>query len=173
MFIIIFNIKRWRISENISNLEYLIENNFINEHIIQIIKSVSSDFYKTIGKSKLHSFYLFDEYLNKNEIKENCKFLNDFIDKYGFICEKHLNIIQNNLYSKETCELFLKMVKKYKKKFNVREEVLSNLLKFDIGYVIDILKNTSEKISNNILEILLDELRMEHNEEKCEKIRIF
>ena len=63
------------------------------------------------------------------------------------------------------------MVKKYKKKFNVREEVLSNLLKFDIGYVIDILKNTSEKISNNILEILLDELRMEHNEEKCEKIK--
>ena len=55
----------------------------------------------------------------------------------------------------------------------MREEVLSNLLKFDIGYVIDILKNTSEKISNNILEILLDELRMEHNEEKCEKIRIF
>ena len=63
------------------------------------------------------------------------------------------------------------MVKKYKKKFNVREEVLSNLLKFDIGYVIDILKNTYEKISNNILEILLDELRMEHNEEKCEKIK--
>ena len=54
------------ISENISNLEYLIENNFINEHIIQIIKSVPSDFYKTIGKSKLYYFYLFDEYLNKN-----------------------------------------------------------------------------------------------------------
>ncbi len=52
-------------------------------------------------------------------------------------------------------------------KFNVREEVLSNLLKFDIDYVIDILKNTSEKISNNILEILLDELRKEENEEKC------
>ncbi len=112
MFIIIFNIKRWRISENISNLEYLIENNFINEHIIQIIKSVPSDFYKTIGKSKLYYFYLFDEYLNKNKIKENYKFLNDFIDQYGIICEKHLNIIQNNLNSKETCELFLKMVKK-------------------------------------------------------------
>ena len=40
------------LSENISNLEYLFEINFVNKHIIQIIKSVPSDFYKTIGKSK-------------------------------------------------------------------------------------------------------------------------
>ena len=38
------------ISENISNLEYLIGNNFANEDIIQFIKSVPSVFYKIIKK---------------------------------------------------------------------------------------------------------------------------
>ena len=45
-------------SENISNLEYLIGNYFVNEDIIQFIKRIPSIFYKTIKKSKLYYFYL-------------------------------------------------------------------------------------------------------------------
>ena len=52
------------ISENISNIEYLIQNNFINEHVVNLIKSVPTDFYKEKDKIIISIFIL--KKINKN-----------------------------------------------------------------------------------------------------------
>jgi len=115
------------ITSNLKNFEKIIINHLLNDNIINIIKELDFDFYKTRSQI-IYEFYSFDLFYSKNIFNNNnFKSCLNFINKYGIINAKYLAVLLRNLNSLEVLNILENTLEKNTNYLN--QGVYDNLLK--------------------------------------------